>query len=459
MQDTLKEKGRSPGVEYVRLLTLVLRFDDLLARDAQTFKLEAQRVLLRRGEGRAEAAWQPAPGELHFADPHASRSHLTLERRGGVTVALDSGSSNGTFVNGQQVRTELALADGDLLQAGRTLWSYREVPKTMLRALEAAASLGTNRSYCPEVAELYRQLALLAPSKEPVLIIAETGSGKELVANAVHRLSGRAGPFVAVDCGAIPESLFESTFFGHERGAYTGATEAREGEVTRAHRGTLFLDEVGNLAGPSQAKLLRVLEASQVSALGSRAPTAVDVRWIAATNAQVFDAQDFRSDLVHRLAGFVARLPPLRQRREDLGTLTAQFLGELGVTRASITPEAARLLFHHAFPGNVRQLRAAVRSAALLAKGDATDRLELDLAHFPELMRTPPDKGEVNEAHEPAADGERPRARPPTAEEVAAALDQTGGNVSQAARLLKTYPRQVYRWLEQMPEVLEKFRK
>ncbi len=456
MNETLKETGKSVSDVQVRLLTYVLNSDDLLARTSQTFRLEAARVVVKRGEGQP-GAWSTAPEEIFVNDGHASRSHVTLEKRGASTVALDGGSRNGTFLNGQRIDREATLVDGDMLQVGHSLWCYREVSKGILRGLDASAQMGVNRSYCPEVAELYRLLALLAPSREPVLIIAETGSGKELVARAVHRLSGRSGQFVAIDCGAVPESLFESTFFGHERGAYTGATEARTGEVVRASTGTLFLDEVGNLAGPSQAKLLRVLEAAQVSPLGSRAPVNVDVRWVAATNAQLFDDTGFRSDLVHRLAGFVARLPPLRRRREDLGVLTAQFLEEMGITQASMSPEAATLVFNHPFPGNVRQLRAALRSAALLAQGDSGAKgLELNATHFPELKRGSASQG----PQEDAGPGDAPaaRKRPPTADEVSKALEKTGGNVSQAAKLLNTYPRQLYRWLEQMPEVLEKFR-
>ncbi|MBL8955696.1 MAG: sigma-54-dependent Fis family transcriptional regulator [Myxococcaceae bacterium] len=462
MNDTLKEQGRSFSAETVRLFTYVLHYDELAKPRTLTFRLEAPRVVVKRGEGGTAPAWQPSSGELMQADGHTSREHVTLEKRGGVTVAVDSGSSNGTFINGQRLNGEAVLADGDLVQVGYALWSYREVPKTLLRGLDAPPP-GVDRSYCPEVAELQRLLALIAPSKEPVLVIAETGSGKELIANTVHRLSGRKGELVAVDCGAVPESLFESTFFGHEKGAYTGATEAREGEVLRANKGTLFLDEVGNLAVPSQAKLLRVLEVSQVSRLGGRGPQPVDVRWVAATNAQLFDDQGFRSDLVHRLAGFVARLPPLRKRREDLGLLTARFLEELGVTSASISAPAARVLFSHPFPGNVRQLRATLRSAALLARADSKPgQLELDLPHFPELSRPAVAGASASGAAQAEVEAQgdiKPRARPPTSEELMKVLDETGGNVSQAAKRLQTYPRQLYRWLEQMPEVLEKYRK
>ncbi len=459
MNDTLKEKSRAVDAETVRLFTYVLHFDELTTSRTITFRLEASRVVVKRGDGREVPAWLHSSGELMQADPHTSRNHLTLERRGHATIAIDGGSSNGTFINGELLSGERVLTDGDLVQVGHALWSYREVPKTMLRGLDAPPA-GVDRSYCPEVAELHRLLALIAPSKEPVLVIAETGSGKELIANTVHRLSGRKGELVAVDCGAVPESLFESTFFGHEKGAYTGATESREGEVLRANKGTLFLDEVGNLAVPSQAKLLRVLEVSQVSRLGGRGPQPVDVRWVAATNAQLFDDQAFRSDLVHRLAGFVARLPPLRKRREDLGLLTARFLEELGVTSASISAPAARVLFNHPFPGNVRQLRASLRSAALLARADSEGgKLQLDVPHFPELAR--PVAGAPASAS-PEGDTQlevKPRAKPPTAEELMKVLDETGGNVSQAAKRLQTYPRQLYRWFEQMPEVLEKYRK
>jgi transcriptional regulator with PAS, ATPase and Fis domain len=273
-----------------------------------------------------------------------------------------------------------------------------------------------------------------------VLLLGETGTGKEIAARRVHTISQRPGPMVAVDCGALPENLVESTLFGHEKGAFTGATEARAGEITRAHQGTLFLDEVGNLPLTTQAKLLRVLETKLVRSVGGRDPHKVDVRFIAATNATL-DEATFREDLRFRLAGFVATLPPLRERREDLGLLSCALLAELGIRKARISRSAARLLFHHPFPGNARQLRQALRTAALLHP-DAHD-VDLDAEAFESLEASSKTRPQAAVESTVALRGE-----PPPRELLEGALTRARGNVAAAARELKTSARQLYRWLE-----------
>jgi transcriptional regulator with GAF, ATPase, and Fis domain len=265
-----------------------------------------------------------------------------------------------------------------------------------------------------------------------VLIVGETGTGKDVVANELHDVSSRKGPFVAVDCGAIPDSLFESTLFGHEKGAFTGATEPRTGEIVRANKGTLLLDEVGNLTAAGQAKLLRVLETSKVTALGSSKIHDVDVRWVAATNRQLMAEGDgFRSDLLHRLAGFVLDLPPLRDRKEDLGLLLAQLLAKAGVKKASLHPTAGRALVNHALGGNVRQLRNIVQRAA--SEGS-------------EVVINLEALGQLEQQEAPAT---KPRESNgvPNKSEMEKALTTANGNVAQAARSLGTSARQLYRWL------------
>jgi DNA-binding NtrC family response regulator len=264
----------------------------------------------------------------------------------------------------------------------------------------------------------------------------------------IHELSGRRGSYGGVDCGAVPETLFESTFFGHKTGP-----DARRGEILRADGGTLFLDEVANMSLTAQAKLLRVIEDGKVVPLGSSDGTSVDVRWIAATNRDLFtDGAGFRPDLLRRLAGYVARIPPLRQRREDLGVLAAHLLTDVGAKKASITAPAGRKLFASNMPGNVRQLRTVLRAAAILAGDAAIEVAHLGRFDAPKEGRTELQPLDVDEVEAKKA------SKAPEPAELDAALTQVGGNVVQAARLLGTHPRQLSRWIEKHQMSLEKYR-
>jgi DNA-binding NtrC family response regulator len=226
-----------------------------------------------------------------------------------------------------------------------------------------------------------------AESSFTVLVQGETGTGKELVARAIHQQSPRRpAPFVAVDCGAIPETLVESELFGHERGAFTGAQAKRAGHFQLARGGTLFLDEIGNIPVATQAKLLRALEQREVLPLGSTRPVAVEARIIAATNSSLEDgvkASRFRADLYYRISEFTIALPPLRARREDIAHLAQRFLDEVSMElRRSVrrvADEAMDVLLRHDWPGNVRELRNVIRKAALLASDEVT------VEHLPAL--------------------------------------------------------------------------
>src|SRR5579872_2693911 len=231
------------------------------------------------------------------------------------------------------------------------------------------------------IREVVQQIQKVAGSDLTVLIQGETGTGKELVARALHEESARREkPFVAVDCGALAENLLESELFGHEKGAFTGADRKKEGQLKLAQGGTLFLDEVGNLPVGLQAKLLRVLQERQLKPVGAEKSFAIDVRFIAATNAPLESeakSGKFRQDLYYRLAEFTINLPPLRERMEDLPFLAQRFLEEAGLEfRKPMNPgwgEAASLLMAHSWPGNIRELRNVVRQAVLLAAGSAVE--------------------------------------------------------------------------------------
>jgi DNA-binding NtrC family response regulator len=226
----------------------------------------------------------------------------------------------------------------------------------------------------------------VAVAEGPVLVTGETGTGKELVAHTLHRLSRRAdGPFVAINCAAFPETLLEAELFGHERGAFTGAAQKREGRFRAADRGTLFLDEVGDIAGGAQAKLLRVLETGAFQPLGSDDTVRVDVRIVSATNVDLLEGAGnrFRRDLYYRLKMFHVQVPSLRDRRPDLPLLVEHFLW---LARPDdppmLTPRAWAALTHYDYPGNVRELRNAVGHALAVARGG-----EIDVKHLPREFR------------------------------------------------------------------------
>jgi nitrogen regulation protein NR(I) len=228
----------------------------------------------------------------------------------------------------------------------------------------------------PAMQNIYKDIGRVASKPVNVLIRGETGTGKELIARAIFQHSDRAGaPFVAINCAAIPETLLESELFGHERGAFTGATERRIGRFEQANRGTIFLDEIGDMSVGTQVKLMRVLQEKTLHRLGGKEDIPVDVRVIAATHRDLESAirhQHFREDLYYRLSVVVITLPPLRNRREDIPPIVRYFLHkhgpELGTPEPSIHHDAMDFLQAHSWPGNVRELENVVRKALLLAQ-------------------------------------------------------------------------------------------
>ncbi len=227
----------------------------------------------------------------------------------------------------------------------------------------------------PAIKQVLKQVDVVAPTNMTVVLQGESGTGKELIAQLIHRKSARRdGAFVAIDCGAIPESLVESELFGYEKGAFTGADAHKKGKFEQADGGAIFLDEITNLPGPAQGKFLRVLQEKRLQHLGGKKDIKVDVRIIAASNIDLPEAVgsgNFRSDLFHRLNEFPVKLPPLRERKEDIPFLANRFLdeakAEFNKDVHSFSPEAMRTLLDHHWPGNVRELRNAVRRAVLLS--------------------------------------------------------------------------------------------
>ena len=266
--------------------------------------------------------------------------------------------------------------------------TLREV-RHLRRQLREVGSFGRIVGNSPMIRSVYRVIEQAAPTQASVLISGESGTGKELIAQTIHELSPRASfPFVAINCAAIPETLLESEIFGHEKGAFTGASDRREGCFELADRGTLFLDEIGEMTPATQVKLLRVLQERAFRRLGGRTEQTVDVRVIAATNVTPMEAVKngkLREDLFYRLNVFAIELPPLRHRKEDLPLLIQAFITEFNTRNnkhvTSVDPAVMRILEQYNWPGNVRELRNVVERAVILSTGEF-----IETKHLPPLV-------------------------------------------------------------------------
>jgi two-component system response regulator HydG len=308
--------------------------------------------------------------ELRLRDPRVSRRHLSLEVTPRGVRVNDLDSTNGTFVDGVPVG-EAYVRGGDRLRAGETtIFVERGDPTN--RSLTADVRFGRMLGASPAMRALYPLCARLAATDVPVLIEGETGTGKEVLAEAMHEASARTqNAFVVFDCTAVPPSLVESTLFGHERGAFTGAVAARAGVFEEAHGGTLLIDEIGEFDLALQPKLLRAIERGEVQRVGSNKWTHVDVRIIAATRRDLdreVQVGRFRDDLFFRLAVGRVELPPLRHRAGDVTLLARHFWDRLGGAGRPIPPGALERFEDYRWPGNVRELHNSV--ARLLALGD-----------------------------------------------------------------------------------------
>jgi len=304
-------------------------------------------------------------------DSKVSRAHAEVDVLPTGLRVRDLRSKNGTFFQGSRVGTvELPVA-GALLTVGSSEIAFQPDDEAipLLPSLREQCGRLVGRSAV--MRDLFGQIERVARSGATVLLHGETGTGKELVAEALHAESTRCnGPFVVVDCAAIPRELIESELFGHVRGAFTGAVGDRRGAFERAHGGTIFLDEIGELALDLQPKLLRVLEASTVKPVGGDKTQKVDVRVIAASLRDLrLEGREkrFREDLYFRLAVVSLTLPPLREHREDIPSLVDHFLRDLG--SAPLAGDGLALLASHPWPGNVRQLRNVIERAVALAGG------------------------------------------------------------------------------------------
>ncbi len=408
----------------------------VVGRDSYTtYNLPASGTLtIGRGESNA----------VRVDDPLASRAHARLHVHvdGAENMYLeDLGSVNGTrlkdqaLVRGQKVR----VVAGETIQIGSSVLIVQtRAKRAPLLRPETLRDEGMLRPTptAPDQAMLrIQQLAARAAAGTiNVLITGETGVGKELLAETVHRLSPRKdGPYVCLNCAALSETLLESELFGHERGAFTGAVQAKPGLMETAHGGTLFMDEVGELPLTTQAKLLRVLETREVSRLGSVKPRKIDLRFLAATNRDLeaeVSRGTFRRDLYFRLNGITLTIPPLRSRvgeiRRLADTFVQQICRELGRPEPAIPERIAVLLESYAWPGNIRELKNVMERAVLLCTGPVIDT---DVLPMDKLGAPPSTPG--------TSSGELPASGPPDERQrIVDALAACAGNQSRAAKIL-----------------------
>ncbi|ACY17891.1 sigma 54-interacting transcriptional regulator [Haliangium ochraceum] len=309
---------------------------------------------------------------LVLSDGRVSGYHceLRLDDRGYRLV--DLGSTNGTYVSGLRIN-DVYITPGTVMELGNTQLRFEPLNASVEVPLSERDRFGEMVGQSVKMRELFARLERLARTDATVLITGETGVGKELVAESLHEYSARAeGPFEVLDCSAIPENLIESQLFGHERGAFTGATQSYEGVFERAHRGTVFLDEIGELPLSMQPKLLRVLEQRQVRRVGGTRTIDVDIRVVAATNRNLgaeVSKGSFREDVYYRLAVARVHVPPLRERREDIPQLVEHLLSRTpGGERATISKDTLALMGKHDWPGNVRELRNVIERVVYLAE-------------------------------------------------------------------------------------------
>ncbi|HEV7557043.1 MAG TPA: sigma 54-interacting transcriptional regulator [Kofleriaceae bacterium] len=392
--------------------------------------------------------------ELHLPDPRMSSDHGKLVRTSQGWVVHDPASKNGTLVDGAMTRQGV-VGSGAVIELGHTFVTCGDgvveasAPLDMVDGEGAIPAILT--TFNGALTSSFTRLARVASTEVSVMLLGETGTGKERIARTLHELSGRSGPFVAVNCGALPPTLIESELFGHRRGAFTGALGDRPGLIRAAHGGTLFLDEIGELPPASQAAFLRVLQEREVVPVGDDRPVKVDVRLCTATLRDLTDLVDrgvFRSDLYARLFGLTVELAPLRDRSADFGIVLRSVLAGMPA-RAHIrfTCNALRAMVRHHWPLNIRELEKVVVTASALAGDLAIDVTHLDLARRTRaaLPPRPPSRRDLRDIA--------------LCERLVGELSAARGNVVEVAKAMGVRRTQIYRWANRLDIDLSTFRR
>ncbi|HSO37179.1 MAG TPA: sigma 54-interacting transcriptional regulator [Labilithrix sp.] len=328
--------------------------------------------------------------DLRLTDPTVSREHLRLHVSDAGLVLRDEGSRNGTWLGGLRIH-HAAIASDVRVKLGSTAITISVDNEVSAVPVSASGRFGDAIGGSTAMRLVFALLQRAAPTELTVLLEGESGVGKEVLARSIHTQSARrGGPFVAVDCGAIPPQLLESELFGHLRGSFTGANADRGGLFSEADGGTLFLDEIGELPLDMQPKLLRALEQREVRPVGANKPRPIDVRIVAATNRQLAAAVargEFREDLLYRLSVVRVNVPPLRDRRDDILSLARSFLVTATSDKdAQLPPDIEGMLLAYAWPGNVRELRNCVQRFAALGVRDRASLLATSAAEAPAFL-------------------------------------------------------------------------
>ena len=394
---------------------------------------------------------RPGQATVVLRDRMVSGQHFAISPgpAEGAFVLTDLSSTNGTIVDGRSVETTVPLHDGSIIFVGGRVAVFRVVSTAELSAIEAERSQPflPVPTVNPGFATICQKLRKLADAGTEILLTGETGAGKEVCAAAIHRASGRRGDFVAVNCAALPGPLVETELFGYVQGGHSQAAYAKPGIIERAAGGTLFLDEVGEMAPEFQAKLLRFTQDRMLRPIGSVSERRIDTFIIAATNRAAVssepDEAGLRSDLAARFGAEPIQIPPLRDRIEDLGTLTA-YLSDENPKEYDLTTFQALCLYD--WPGNVRELGKVVAAAAALS-GDLE---RIGLAHLPQTI-----SGAPRLRPSPRRRTARP---PPQSEELQLLMQQFHGNVMRIARELDRKPALIYRWAKRFSLNVEDFR-
>ena len=399
--------------------------------------------------GRGGADAQPSASELLLEDPLVSSRHARITRAGADYQLEDLGSKNGTFLEADRLTAAAPLQEGARLFLGNHLFVFRRISAVDGEALdeERRNPLGPVATTSPALARVCHKLRRLATVGGELFLAGETGVGKEVYARAAHAQSGRSGPFVPINCAALPRELVESELFGYRAGAHSTAQSAKPGLIEEAEGGTLFLDELGEMGNEAQAKMLRFLQDKEITPLGATRPRRVDVRVIAATNRVVAAGSDsgVRDDLLARLGASPLRLPPLRERIEDLGALVAHFSRGQG---AALELAAFRAMALYRWPLNVRELEKVLAAAWALTEGKRPIATR-DLAEaLTAPVASPTEEPQRRKSPEPA----------PSAAELEAALARHAGDVAEVARAMGRQRAAVWRWIKQFGLKPEKYR-
>ncbi len=448
------DERRTEGEAVARgpCLFLVMHCDAPTLGGARFCLTQVDEVRLTRGPSCDSSRERTDDGRVltvRFPGSLVSRNHARIVRARDRFVVVDEASRNGTFVNGKRVQ-RATLVDRDVIECGHKILLFREsavVPEHPDQDLyfDAGRPGDRMRTLSPELEARLALLRRVARSTLPVLLLGESGTGKEIVARTLAELSGRATPFVAVNCGAIPEGLLESQLFGHVKGAFSGATRDEVGFFRAADGGTLFLDELAELPPTSQVAFLRALEDAAVTPVGTTRQVPVDVRVIAATNRPLHErvAQgSFREDLLARVSSFTHRLAPLRERIEDIGLLVSALLVELSRSPESVVlrPEVGLRFLSHGWPLNVRELRSCLATALVVANG-APIALPHVLPALSEALVVA------------SASDEDLRVR------LTRLLEEHRGNVAAVARAFGKAPFQIHRWVKQYDVDVDAYRR